>query len=226
VAVVTDYPFREGVAITVKPERPVAFPLLLRVPAWAEGATVRLAGGPEVAVKAGSFYRVAREWRGETQLALRLPMRPAVTTRYDDAIALERGPLVYSLQLGEQWTRIHADEPHRELPHGDFEVRATTPWNYGLVLDPRRPEAGVAFEERPLGERPFAPDGAGVVARARGRRISAWKLAAGWAGEISRADSAWAHPPPADATGPVEEVRLVPYGCTNVRVTELPLLLE
>jgi len=226
VAVETDYPFREAVAITVEAERPVAFPLLLRVPAWAEGATVRVAGGPPQPLRAGSFHRVAREWRGATALALRLPMRAAVTTRYNEAIALERGPLVYSLQIGEEWTRVNADKPHRELPHGDFEVRPTTPWNYGLVLDPARPEASVAFEERPLGERPFSPEGAGVVARAHGRRVPAWKLQNGWAGEVSRADPAWARPHPADSTGPLEQVRLLPYGCTNIRVSEVPLLLE
>ena len=45
VAVDTDYPFRETVAITVRPEREARFPLVLRVPAWAEGATVRVGDG-------------------------------------------------------------------------------------------------------------------------------------------------------------------------------------
>ena len=44
IAVDTDYPFRETLAITVRPSEAAAFPLLLRVPAWAEGATVRVGG--------------------------------------------------------------------------------------------------------------------------------------------------------------------------------------
>jgi DUF1680 family protein len=224
VSVDTDYPFRETIAVTVRPERTASFPLVLRVPAWAEGATVRLGSGPEEPMRPGSLHRVAREWRGETTLTLRFPMRPRVETRYNEAVAVERGPLLYALRIGEQWTRVNAERPHRELPHGDFEVRPTTPWNYGLVVDPRRPEATIAFEERPVGERPFSPEGAGVVARAKGRRLPAWKLQHGWAGEVSRADPAWAHPPRPDSVGPLEAIELLPYGCTNIRITELPQL--
>jgi uncharacterized protein len=223
VAVDTDYPFRESVAVAVRPERPVRFPLVLRVPAWAEGATVRVGDAAEEPMKAGSLHRVAREWSGETTLHVRFPMRPRVVSRDDGAVAIERGPLVYSLAIGEKWTRVNADKPHRELPHADFEVRPTTPWNYALVLDPARPDDGLRFEERPVGERPFSPEGAGVVARAKARRIPRWTLKHGWAGEISVDDPSWARRGPGEL-GPVEEVRLVPYGCTNLRVTELPRL--
>jgi DUF1680 family protein len=224
VRVDTDYPFRETLAVTVRPERAVRFPLVLRVPAWAEGATVSLAGGAAQPMRAGSLHRLEREWTGETALLLRFPMRPRVGVRYNEAVAVERGPLVYALAMGEEWTRIHADKPLRELPHGDFEVRPTSPWNHGLVLDPARPEASLRFEERPVGARPFSPEGAGMSATARARRLPRWTLAHGWAGEVSRADPAWAHAAPREPDGPVEEVRLVPYGCTNIRITEFPKL--
>ena len=224
VTVATDYPFRETVDVTVEPRQAAAFPIVLRVPAWAEGATLRIGAGAEQPLRPGTLHRVAREWSGATTLALRFPMRPKLSRRYNEAVAIERGPFVYSLAIGEQWTRINADKPHRELPHGDFEVRPTTAWNYGLVLDAARLESEVTFEERPVGERPFAPEGAGVVARAKGRRIEGWKLVNGWAGEISRADPAWARPQSRELLGPLEEVRLLPYGCTNIRVTEFPLV--
>ena len=72
-----------------------------------------------------------------------------------------------SLRIGEQWTRVNADKPHRELPHGDFEVRPTTAWNYGLV-GLGKGIAGLIFEERPIGERPFSPEGAGMTATVLG----------------------------------------------------------
>jgi hypothetical protein len=164
----------------------------------------------------GTFHRIEREWRGSTPLTLRFPMRPRVTVRYNDAIAVERGPLVYSLKLEEEWTRVNADKPHRELPHGDFEVRATSAWNYGLLLDPEAPASGLTFEERPVGERPFSPDGAGMQARVKGRRLPGWKLEHGWAGEIT--------PGPQSSAEPLEQLTLIPYGCTNIRVTEFPRL--
>ncbi len=222
VSVNTDYPFRETIAITVTPGRAARFPLLLRVPSWAEGASVRVGAGGEEHLRSGALHRLEREWRGATELTVRFPMRPAVSVRYNEALAVERGPLVYSLQIGEQWSRVNADKPHRDLPHADFEVRPTTPWNYGLIVDGRQPEQSLRFEERPVGARPFSPEGSGVVATARGRRLPRWKIERGWAGELSPVDARSADPAAAASTQPVEPITLIPYGCTNIRVTEFP----
>ncbi len=223
----TDYPFRDTLAVTVTAASAVRFPLRLRVPEWAEGAAVRVGAGAEEPMVKGTLHRLDREWpKGPVTLSLRFPMQPRVSTRYNDAVAVERGPLVYSLKIGEEWTRVNADKPHRELPHGDFEVRPTTPWNYGLVVDPARPAAGLTFAERPVGEKPFSPEGAGVVATARGRKIPSWKMLRGWAGELCPADVAWSDPGRATTDQPVEDVTLIPYGCTNIRVTEFPRVPE
>jgi hypothetical protein len=218
----TDYPFRETMALRVRAERSVRFPLLLRVPSWTDGATVRLAGGGAAPMTPGTLHRVEREWSGETGIQLVFPMKVRASRRYNEAIAIERGPLVYALKIDEEWTRVNADKPHRELPHADFEVRPKSPWNYGLVVDESRPERDVAFEEWPVGERPFSPEGAGMVARAKGRLLPTWKLRHGWAAEISPADVAWADPARKTTEEPVQEVTLIPYGCTNIRITEFP----
>ena len=227
----TDYPFRETLAVTVQPARAVRFPLLLRVPAWAEGATVRVADGVEQPMKAGSLHRIEREWAGAVPVEVRFPMQGRVTTRYNEAAAIERGPLVYSLNIGEEWTRVNADKPHRELPHGDFEVRPTTAWNYALIVgsglalpQDASPEPGLQFTEHPIGARPFSPEGAGVTCAARGRKLPGWKLARGWAAEISPADVAWSGPAAPQPSEPIEDLTLVPYGCTNIRITEFPRL--
>ncbi len=215
-ALETDYPFREALKITVKTDAPARFPLVLRVPAWAEGATVRVGDGREEALKPGTFHRIEREWKGAVEVAMRFPMRPQANVRYNEAVSVERGPLVYALKIGETWSRVNADKPQRELPHGDFEVRPATPWNYGLLLDEKSVEAGVRFEERPVGDKPFSPEGAGMTASVKGRKIKAWTMAHGWAAEIA--------PGPAESDEPLEDQTLIPYGCTNIRITEFPRL--
>jgi len=217
----TDYPFRETMTLVVRPERTARFPVVLRVPAWADGATLRVAGGAVEPMMPGTLHRLDREWSGSTSIEIRFPMTPRVTRRYNDAISIDRGPLVYALALGEQWTRVNAEKPHRELPHADFEVRPTSPWNYGLVAAGDT-VAGLTFEERPIGERPFSPDGAGIAAQAQARQLPDWKLSHGWAGEISSTDGPFADPKRPAAPGPVETVTLIPYGCTNIRITEFP----
>jgi hypothetical protein len=214
----TDYPFREDLKISVSADREVSFPLVLRVPSWAERTTLRVTGENEIQLEPGSFYRLERRWSGNTVLSLRFPMRPKVTVRYNEAVSVERGPLVYSLDIDEEWTRINADVPGRELPHGDFEVRPASPWNYGLMLPEHDPESAIRFEERPVGDQPFSPGGAGMVGHVSGRRIPNWGLAHGWAAEI--------RPGLHESSEPVEQLKLIPYGCSNIRVTEFPRVAE
>lgn len=217
----TEYPFRETVSITVTTDKPARFPVLLRIPGWASGATVKVGGELVANAKAGTFHRVEREWRGSTTIALRFPMKPMMTVRYNDNVAIERGPLVYSLRMGEEWTRINVDKPHRELPHGDWEVRPSTPWNYGIVVEKGAP-VGLTFAEHAVGEIPFSPDGAGVVATVSARRVPQWGLVRGWAGEVSSSDAQWADSSKTVSKEAVETVELIPYGCSNIRITEFP----
>ena len=176
-------------------------------------------------MKPGSLHRVEREWSGETTLAVRFPMRPKVTARYNEAVAVERGPLVYSLAIGEAWTRVNADKPHRELPHGDFEVRPTTPWNYGLVRRPRAARGVAAL-------RGAARRRAAVLARGRGDERHGEGEAPAPAGSSRTAGRARSRAPtrlgPRRAAGAGRPrrggPRSIPYGCTNIRITEFPRL--
>ena len=55
-----------------------------------------------------------------------------------------------------------------------------------------------------------------MMAKVKGRKLPKWKLSNGWAGEILGG--------PHESSEPLEELTLIPYGCTNIRVTEFPRL--
>src|SRR4029078_11011907 len=103
-----------GVRITVTPSRSMRFPLVLRVPAWADGATVRIRSEARQGMRPGGLHRLERTRNGPTVLSLRFPMRPAISVRYNDAVTVERGPLVYTLPIGPQCARRHRGTPQRD----------------------------------------------------------------------------------------------------------------
>ena len=85
------------------------------------------------------------------------------------AVAILRGPVVYSLKIGEQWT-VRTPDP-LGLGFDEFEVRPTTPWAYALQLDPRHPAASFVVNKYLTPANPFDPAEPSVELTAQARRL-------------------------------------------------------
>jgi len=209
IAETTDYPFREAINLTINTRQPVKFPLVLRIPAWAAGAGVAVNGAPMEGVKPGEFYRVERQWQTGDAVEIRFPMRVVNSTWYNNSIAVERGPLVFSLKMGENWRRLR-----QTGPASDWEVYPTTPWNYALVVGSKDPAASFTVRELPAGAQPFSLEGAPLEIAVKARRLPEWQIQDDSAGPLPVS--------PVTSQSPLETISLVPYGAAKLRITAFP----
>jgi DUF1680 family protein len=93
----TDYPVSETVALKVSPDRPRAFALRLRIPAWSERSSVTVNGAPVAGVRPGEYARIERTWRAGDEVRLELDLRARVVRAQgaeDRYVAVMRGPVV------------------------------------------------------------------------------------------------------------------------------------
>ena len=117
----TRYPFEGTITLEVSTERNAGFAIAVRIPQWAEGATLMVNGvAHDMAPTPGDYAVIAREWSARDVIALDLPMAPVAhrqvqqntqESRAPDGspvrqqvmhyeyVAVTRGPLVYASGL-------------------------------------------------------------------------------------------------------------------------------
>ena len=91
----SQYPVSGNIRITVGVDRSAAFPLHLRIPAWAKGATAAVCGEIIPAVP-GTILTLNREWHDGDELLLTLPMTAERSVCYHQAVCVRRGPLAFA----------------------------------------------------------------------------------------------------------------------------------
>ncbi|WP_434729664.1 glycoside hydrolase family 127 protein [Rhizobium binae] len=126
----TNYPWDGAVAFTARLAKPARFALSLRIPDWAEGATLsvnRAMLDLNAHVRDG-YARIDREWADGDKVALYLPLalRPQYANpkvRQDAGrVALMRGPLVYCVETTDNGKDLNAIVLPCELPAAETVV--------------------------------------------------------------------------------------------------------
>ena len=120
-------------------------------------------------------------------------------------LSVERGPLVYSLKIGESWHKIK-----QTGPSADWEVYPTTPWNYALV------KGAFQVTEKAMERQPSLPPTAPGGDHGEGAATAAMDAGGRFAGRVAGESG--------DHQAAEETITLVPYGAAKLRITAFPWL--
>lgn len=206
----TEYPFEETITLAIDAAQSAgAFPVRLRIPEWAEDFTLTIDGADvEVGPVVDGYIELLRDWSAVSELVLVLPMKPRVVRRERQAGSVFLGPLSMVFTFGENWIPVPG-----AVGLGEWEIHRRSSWNY--ALEGVEDAASWPVSRSAVPDVPFSLHH-GVEVRASGSRATEW-----------RADGAQSSPPPFSPLlehGPDNRLRLVPYGCARLRITEFPVV--
>lgn len=206
----TTYPFEETIRFRVNPDKPAKFPLFLRIPGWADRATLKLNGKQVLHGKATNIALLEREWKKGDAVELTLPMSVRTigwAQSQKGATSIYRGPLAYSLKIDEDARRIK-----RENGWDAFELYPKSPWNVGL---PPNPSIQVKSRQLKAGVQPWTLENVPVTLETIGRIIPEWTT--DMYGLVAPLQQS-----PAYSTQPPRKIELVPMGAARLRTTVFP----
>lgn len=216
----TNYPFGETIRFTITTAAPVSFPLLLRIPGWCQQATISVNGQELIShPQPQTFVTLNRQFINGDVVELHLPMEAQLQPAADgQGWYVERGPLLYTYAVPQskvEDTKTYSNMSGKRSENPDFKSWSITPtgsYNYGidptLIVD----DLKVTVSE-PSGY-PFELDNAPVSIELPVRKIQ-WSVQNGRNPNLPGVGNVIAMPG-------TETIQLVPYGCTELRLTVFP----
>ena len=223
----------------------------MRIPGWCKSAKVSVNGIDAGKAAAGTFKRMDREWKAGDEVTLVLPMETRLSRWEMDAVAVSRGPLLFSFEIPMEERKVKRYKVPYEKEWidnfgGDFprkELLPKGPWNYVLALGEGETTEKIdaVVSEVAIPADPFVPGNAPVTIS-----VPAVKSDFGGWGYMREVTTGRAVDPPPSPIPPeflsasgqssggascqagcvdgqeVEMVKLVPFGSTQLRITLFP----
>lgn len=210
----TNYPFTDKIQFNIKTAKATSFPFHLRIPAWCKEAVIKINGENFRTVSGDTVAVVNRAWKNGDVVELQLPMVISRSKWHENSVAVERGPLLYALKIKEDWKKVEGKDKYGPY----YEVRPLSPWNYGLVSvsDANLQDRFKVSLKPSVALYPWTVEDAPVEIKVPAKMLKDWQIYKGSAGPLPY--SVQKH----TENLPVQEVTLIPYGCTTLRISEFP----
>ena len=210
---VTDYPLKADADVQFLIRASHPFPLSIRIPGWAKGATLVDASGKATNVTAGTVHVYQYTASDTATITLRLPYPFRTARRYNNAISVYYGPLLLALDFGFNTTVLK----RYAYDSVDLQYLPIDKWNFALLIDEANPAGSFNVSTAAVPAMPWDPLHPSITATAYAREID-------WPMKHDSADE----PPvsPVSSKNPLVPVSLIPYGATLLRIAEIPTLTQ
>lgn len=219
----TSYPFSDIIRFTINSEGSTDFPLTLRIPGWCKEASLSINGqAANIELTPSTFVTLNRSFNNGDVVELRLPMEVRLQQAAEgQGWYVERGPLLYSYAIPQKKvedTKTYSNMNGKHSENPDFKCWSITPdgpYNYGF--DPsllNENEITVSTKTLSEGSYPYDLANAPVSITIPVRKIQ-WSVQNGRNTPLPGAGNVI-------ATENTENITLVPYGCTELRLTVFP----
>ncbi len=202
----TEYPFKNKMHYSIESDKD--FDFVIRIPSFAENLKVN---GEEAETKDLAFAVK----QGKTEIDIAFSTTPFFKNRPHGLSALQMGSLLFSVPIKyekkmHEYTRFGVE---RKFPYCDYQFIPQTDFNYAF--------AGTEFEVKynEIGAYPFSQEEPPVTIKAKMQQID-------WGLKFPYKTVCRKTPKSTTPISEVTEIKLQPYGCSRLRITEMPVLVK
>lgn len=200
----TNYPFENKMSYYIEAEK--AFDFVVRIPSFAEN--IKLNG--EAVAQKDLEIRVGK---GKSEFELEFKVTPFLKERPNGLYALQMGSLLFSVPI--KYSKVMREYVkkgvERKFPYCDYQFIPETPWNYGFA------DSSFEVKYNNVSDVPFSVENPPVTIKANMQQID-WGLKFPYKSVCRKVPKS--RVPVSD----IQETELQPYGCTKLRMTEMPVL--